>query len=264
MRFSIFHVDAFTSELFAGNPAAVVPLDQWLPDDLLQKIAMENNLSETAFFVKRGGLFELRWFTPAREVDLCGHATLATAFVLFSELNHPGKEIRFTTKSGELIVRKNGQAFVMDFPLIESSPAGPEVARSLPADLRPIEVLTSKQDLVVVLKSESDVARFDPDKTSLRFNGHRGIGLTAKGDDVDFVSRFFYPELRIEEDPVTGSAHCQLAPYWSKRLGKTTLKARQISRRGGEIICEVKGERVFLTGTATMYLTGEFRLPDLP
>jgi PhzF family phenazine biosynthesis protein len=263
MRLKLFHIDAFTNVLFAGNPAAVVPLDEWLPDDLMQQIAFENNLAETAFFVKRGDVYELRWFTVAREVDLCGHATLATAFVLFDELQFPGDEIRFTTRSGELIVKRSGKSLLMDFPAIDSSPAAPEDARSLPGDLRPVEVLTSKQNLMVVLNSESEVARFDPDASGMRIEGSHGVMLTARGEEVDFVSRCFYPEFRVEEDPVTGSAHCQLAPYWSKVLNKSTLRARQLSKRGGEMLCEVRGQRVFLTGSALTYLEGNFRLPSI-
>jgi len=262
MKLKLFQVDAFTEKIFSGNPAAVVPLGEWLPDGTLQNIALENNLSETAFFVKKDGGYHLRWFTPAREVDLCGHATLATTYVLFDQLGYDKDEIHFSTLSGELIVRRKDKMFVMDFPAIPSQPVEAEGDLAWAGDLGPLEILTSKQDLIIVLSSESEVAAYRSSGTRMNCAGCRGVIVTARGKDVDFVSRCFYPELSVEEDPVTGSAHCQLVPYWSQKLGKTTLKARQISRRGGEIVCKVKGDRVFLTGAAVMYLEGELCLND--
>lgn len=247
MHLNLYQVDAFTDKIFSGNPAAVVPLDSWLPDETLQNIALENNLSETAFFVSEKDSFRLRWFTPAREVDLCGHATLATAFVLFNILGHKNNKIDFETRSGKLVVRKTGEEFVMDFPAI-----GSHEARS--------GILTSKQDLMLILPSESDVVAFSPELKTADFEEHRGLIITAKGDNADFVSRCFYPELNIDEDPVTGSAHCQLAPYWAKVLGKTVLSAEQLSSRGGKLKCEVVGDRVFITGSAVLFMKGEINL----
>lgn len=261
MKLKLYQIDAFADEVFKGNPAAVVPLDAWLPDKVMQNIALENNLSETAFFVREKDVFHLRWFTPAREVELCGHATLATAYVIFNVLNYSEKEICFSTKSGRLVVKRNGENFVMDFPAIPSIQTKIDNELSWLNDIKIVEVLRSKQDLMVVLPSEADIVSFAPVWEKVDFAGHCGLIITAKGKDVDFVSRCFYPELDVTEDPVTGSAHCQLAPYWSKKLGKTVLKARQLSARGGSLLCEVKGGRVFLTGSAVLYLVGEIVLP---
>lgn len=261
MKFKLYQVDAFTDEVFKGNPAAVIPLKEWLPDSILQNVALENNLSETAFFVKEREIFHLRWFTPAREVDLCGHATLATAFVLFNLLNYSKEAICFSTKSGKLIVKKNKNNLIMDFPTIVSDKTSIDKDLAWLADLQPIEVLRSKQDIMVVLSKESEVKSFGPNWNKANFAGHRGLIITAGGQDVDFVSRCFYPELNVEEDPVTGSAHCQLAPYWSLKLNKKVLSARQLSRRGGSLICEVTKNRVFLTGTAVLYMKGVISIP---
>lgn len=253
----IYQVDAFTDAVFGGNPAAVVALKRWLSDETLQEIARENNLPETAFFVREGEIFRLRWFTPTREVELCGHGTLATAHVLFNVLHSPEKELVFDTKSGRLVVRKNGAVLIMDFPAILSYPMAMEATKSLFPTVKPVELLRSRQDLLAVLPSEDDVKSYLPTWQAVTYEGHRGLIITARGQDVDFVSRCFYPEGDIiDEDPVTGSAHCQMAPYWSKKLGKATLKARQISKRGGIVDCEIKGNRVFLTGSAVLYLSG--------
>jgi predicted PhzF superfamily epimerase YddE/YHI9 len=255
MKLRLYQVDAFASRLFEGNPAAVVPLETWLPDDLLQAIALENNLSETAFFVPRGQGFELRWFTPAAEVDLCGHATLASAFVLFEKLGCSQAAIAFQTRSGTLTVERSGELFCMDFPArVPERCAVPEgLASGLGAE--PSEVLGS-DDYLVVYENEEAIRGLAPDLAALARLDRRAVCVTAPGDSVDFVSRFFAPGVGVPEDPVTGSAHCQLTPYWASRLGKTAFRARQLSRRGGEVLCELRGDRVLLSGRAVLYLEG--------
>lgn len=257
MSLSIYQVDAFTSELFAGNPAAVVPLDEWLSDEQMQNIAAENNLSETAFFVKEGESYRLRWFTPTVEVDLCGHATLATAHVLFEELGYPEDELVFKTRSGLLNVGKSGNRLLMNFPAdhMEKVEAPDVMFQALGIPKTP-EVYKS-DDYMVVLNSEEEVAALNPDIKMLSEVEARGIIVTAPGDEVDFVSRFFAPQSGVDEDPVTGSAHTKSTPYWSKKLGKDRLNARQISKRGGDLICEMKGDRVEISGFAITYLKGE-------
>jgi len=256
MNLQIFQVDAFTSEPFHGNPAAVVPLDAWLPDETMLGIAAENNLAETAFFVKRGDRFDLRWFTPTVEMDLCGHATLATAFVLYKELGFDAPEIRFDTKSGELRVELDGELLVLDFPARPPQPLEtPEgLAEALSAE--PSDVLKSR-DYLAVFPSEAHVAALRPDFRAIIDLGVHAVIVTAPGDSSDFVSRFFAPSVGVDEDPVTGSAHCTLVPYWAERLGKTELYARQISSRGGELFCELRGDRVRMAGNAVMYMKGE-------
>ncbi len=245
-----YQIDAFTTRAFSGNPAAVCPLEHWLDDGLLQAIAEENNLSETAFFVPSARGFELRWFTPVKEIDLCGHATLASAHVLFEILGHTKPMATFETKSGDLFVRKNGALIEMDFP------ANPPVAcNAVPELLRaslsrtPTEVLVADV-YVAVFDSETAVRSIRPDHSLLSHLDLRAVIVTAPGEDVDFVSRYFSPKMGIPEDPVTGAAHCKLAPYWAKRLGKERLTARQVSRRGGELICEMKNDRVLISGAA--------------
>jgi PhzF family phenazine biosynthesis protein len=257
MRIPLYQVDAFTSEVFKGNPAAVCMLDTWLADSLLQAVGMENNLSETAFLVRNDIGFDLRWFTPVTEVALCGHATLASAHVLFTCLDWPASTIRFTTRrSGELTVGRRGDLLDMDFP---SRPPAP---RALPQGLaealgaRPAAVMGSAEDVLVVLTSEREVAELKPDIAGLASIDCRGIIVTAKGDECDFVSRFFAPEVGVAEDPVTGSAHCVLVPYWAGVLGKQDLYARQVSRRGGELFCGNRGSRVSIAGRAVLYLEG--------
>ncbi len=256
MKLDIYQIDAFTDKVFAGNPAAVIPLDKWYDDKLMQNIAMENNLSETAFFIKQDGKYQLRWFTPAREVDLCGHATLAAAHVILNELSDEADEVKFETRSGLLIVKKENDYLVMNFPAIKSSPVSDDSDLSWLISLKPKEILTSKQDLLVVLESQKQIVDYVPDVINIKNLKHRGLIITAKGIDVDFVSRTFYPELAVEEDPVTGSAHCQLVPYWAKKLNKTNFIAKQLSMRGGMIKCELSNDRVLLKGTATKYLSG--------
>jgi len=256
-----YHVDAFTSVIFHGNPAAVCPLATWLPDATLQDIAAENNLSETAFVVARGNEFDLRWFTPTIEVDLCGHATLAAAFVLFTERGVNASSIRFHSRSGRLTVFREHDLLTLDFPSRPPSPCPtPEVlVRGLGA--KPQAVLKSR-DYLAVFTSEAEVRALKPDFAILQTLDCLGVIVTAPGDDCDFVSRFFAPAAGITEDPVTGSAHCTLIPYWSRRLGKLTLRARQISARGGELLCRAAGERAFIGGRATIYLRGEIQIPE--
>lgn len=260
MPLSIFQVDAFTSELFAGNPAAVVPIEEWLTDEQMQNIAAENNLSETAFFVKEGESYRLRWFTPTVEVDLCGHATLATAHVLFEELGYPEDEIVFKTRSGLLTVGKENGRLRMNFPADDMSKSeAPDVLFKALGIQKTNEVYKS-DDYMVVLNSEEEVAALNPDIRMLSEVEARGIIVTAPGNNVDFVSRFFAPQSGVDEDPVTGSAHTKSTPYWSKKLGKEKLNARQVSTRGGDLICTMKGDRVEISGSAVTYLKGEINV----
>jgi PhzF family phenazine biosynthesis protein len=256
-----YQVDAFAARLFAGNPAAVVPLEEWLSENTMQSIATENNLSETAFFVPNGKGFDLRWFTPEAEVDLCGHATLATAFVLFERLAFPESEIRFETRSGPLIVRRRDDRLEMDFPASVPRPCDPPEELTIGLGRQPQEVLAA-DDYVVVFGSEREIRDLKPDFGLLGKLGLRGVCVTAAGDDVDFVSRFFAPHFGIPEDPVTGSAHCQLTPYWAPRLGKDSLRAHQVSRRGGEVLCELRGDHVMLGGRAVLFLEGTIDTGD--
>jgi PhzF family phenazine biosynthesis protein len=262
MKLPIYQVDAFTSELFSGNPAAVVPLEEWLTDEQMQNIAAENNLSETAFFVKEGESYRLRWFTPTVEVDLCGHATLATAHVLFEELGYSKEEIIFKTRSGLLTVGKQNSRLIMNFPADEMPKAeAPDVLfKALGIQKAPEVEVFKSDDYMVVLEAEKYVAELQPDIRMLGEVEARGIIVTAPGEDVDFVSRFFAPQSGVDEDPVTGSAHTKSAPYWSKKLGKKELKARQISKRGGDLICRMKGDRVEIEGAAVTYLKGEITI----
>jgi PhzF family phenazine biosynthesis protein len=257
MNLQIFQVDAFTKKIFGGNPAAICPLDEWLPAETMQRIALENNLSETAFFVKSGDVYELRWFTPTYEIDLCGHATLASAFVLFEILKAEENLIRFrSSKSGELTVEKQGDRLVLDFP------SRPVAASETPDGLidalgkAPKEVLKGR-DYFLVYETEQEILSIAPNFSKLLEIDAHGFIVTAKGDSADFVSRFFAPEVGVFEDPVTGSAHCNLIPYWAEKLGKTELFARQVSARGGELFCELKGDRVRIGGNAALYLKGE-------
>lgn len=256
MKLKQYQVDAFATRAFEGNPAAVCPLESWLDDSLLQAIAEENNLSETAFFVPSENCFKLRWFTPVNEVDLCGHATLATAHVIFEILGYSKQVITFETRSGELIVEKKGKSLAMNFPACPPTPC--EISETLAEGLgqRPIEVLAAG-DYMAVFDSEATVRSIMPNQALLGQLGLRGVIVTAPGADVDFVSRFFAPKLGIPEDPVCGSAHCELAPYWANKLGRNLLTARQVSKRGGYITCELKGDRVFLSGGAVIFMEAE-------
>ena len=259
MELTLYQIDAFTDKVFKGNPAAVCPLDGWLSDTDMQAIAAENNLSETAFYVPSGVGFHLRWFTPKAEVDLCGHATLATAFVIFNFSVYANDTVKFDTRSGELVVSRSGDWLVMDFP---SQPGRPCAIPPLLIEglgKMPLEVLAS-EDYMAVFENEADVAALEPNFDSLSKLDLRGVMATAKGDKLDFVSRFFAPRYGINEDPVTGSAHCALTPYWANRLEKTKLRAMQISERTGYIECELKGSRVFLSGKAVTYMEGKIKL----
>ena len=256
MKISLFQINAFTNEVFSGNPAAVCPLEKWIDDSKMQSIAAENNLSETAFFVKSDNHYDLRWFTPTTEVDLCGHATLAASFVLFNELRISAKEIVFHTKSGPLTVQKKGELLEMDFLL--HIPIDCDVPEDLIKGLgkEPVEVLNS-EDYLAVFGSEDVVRNLKPDFERLKRLDLRGVIVTSPGEKSDFVSRFFAPKVGIDEDPVTGSAHCSLAPYWGRRLGKNQLHAMQLSSRGGELYCEVLDERILISGRAVKFMRRE-------
>jgi PhzF family phenazine biosynthesis protein len=262
MTIPYYEVLAFTSRLFAGNPAGVCILNEWLPDPLLQKIAAENNLAETAFFIDRGSFFDIRWMTPTVEMDLCGHATLASAHVLFRHLSHPGDSVTFQSHSGgELRVDRRENLLVLDFPSRphEACEAPARLAEGLRA--QPSQVFKGR-DYLAVFESEAEVAALAPVfDVIIELDAH-GVVVTAPGDDCDFVSRYFAPRVGVPEDPVTGSVHCALIPYWAKRLGKTKLHARQLSQRGGELFCEDRGERVGIGGTAVTYVAGTLQLPN--
>lgn len=266
MQIPCFHVDAFADRPFAGNPAAVCVLASELPADLMQAIAAENNLSETAFVVLRDGACGLRWFTPAVEVDLCGHATLAAAHVLKHHFGHTAAVLRFATLSGELTVSQEAGRLVLDFPARPASPCEPPPALltglGLDADTPPVWVGRSR-DYLVVLESAHAVERLRPDIGLLATLDSLGVIVTARGEGaVDFVSRFFAPGAGVGEDPVTGSAHCTLVPYWAQRLGRPVLNARQVSARGGDLFCEDRGERVLIGGDAVTVMHGSLNVPD--
>ena len=256
-----FEVDAFASQLFRGNPAGVCPLQKWLDDKLMQDIAAENNFAETAFFIPRGEDYELRWFTPTIEMDLCGHATLASAFIIFKELGFRNDVVRFHTKSGELTVSRNGDVLTLDFPSRPPKPCAVPEALVKGLGKKPIEILKARDYLALFANAE-DVQSLQPDFTLLGTLDEKVI-VTAPGMDCDFVSRFFAPTAGVNEDPVTGSAHCTLIPYWAERLGKKKLFAQQLSKRGGELFCEDASDRVLIGGKAVLYLRGEIQLKDV-
>ncbi|MFZ2524402.1 MAG: PhzF family phenazine biosynthesis protein [Candidatus Ferrigenium altingense] len=256
MKIKQYQIDAFATRAFEGNPAAVCPLESWLDDGILQAIAEENNLSETAFFVPSEKGFELRWFTPVKEVDLCGHATLASAHVIFEILGYAKQAITFETRSGDLFVERHGKLLKMDFPARPPAPCKLSEILLKGLGQRPVEVLAAN-DYMAVFDSEATVRAITPDQSLLSQLDLRGVIATARGTDVDFVSRFFAPKSGIPEDPVTGSAHCTLAPYWANKLGKNILSARQVSKRGGNIACEVNSGRVMLSGYAVMFMEAE-------
>ncbi len=260
MKLKLFQVDAFTNQLFKGNPAAVCPLATWLPDKTMQQIALENNLSETAFIVPKGEAFEIRWFTPQVEVDLCGHATLASAHVYFAELDYPEAQIVFHSKSGPLVIKRHELGYAMDFPTDAISSIEPTKEMVELLGISPKSIYKGKSDYMVIVDEEATVQAYEPDFQELVKLPARGIIVTAKGDSVDFVSRFFAPQCGINEDPVTGSAHTTLTPYWAKQLNKQTLTARQISDRQGNLTCIYKGDRVELIGHAITYLSGEIKV----
>jgi PhzF family phenazine biosynthesis protein len=261
MKIPFYHVDAFSRTIFGGNPASVCIMDAWLDDNMLLAIASENNLSETAFLVPESkGRYKLRWFTPAVEVDLCGHATLASAFVILSFIDNSLSSVDFETASGPLSVTKSGELLSMDFPARppESAEKLPILSQALGAE--PLDVLKSR-DLLVVFEDESVIRDMDPDFDKLKqIRDAFAVIVTAQGKRSDFVSRFFAPNAGIPEDPVTGSAHCSLIPYWAHRLRKTHLHAYQLSKRGGELFCENAGDRVRISGNAVLYAKGELYL----
>lgn len=263
MRIPLYQIDSFAAELFRGNPAAVCPLEEWLDDETLRAIAAENNLSETAFLVPEDGAWRLRWFTPSTEVDLCGHATLAAAWVLFERERTGVDSIRFLTRGGPLTVTREEGRLVMDFP---SRPPRPkEAPRALIEGLgaEPEEVRASERDYLVRYAEEDEVRKLRPDFGRLRTLDRLGVIVTAPGTGCDFVSRFFAPSVGVQEDPVTGSAHCTLAPFWAERLeaGESWMEARQLSTRGGRLACRVRGDRVDIAGRAILYLEGTIHLP---
>lgn len=262
MKLTLYQIDAFTDHVFGGNPAAVCILDDWLKADLMQKIAQENNLAETAFIVQKNDLFELRWFTPETEVDLCGHATLATAFVLFNYHGYPEKTIRFYShRSGRLSVEKGLEGWMtMDFPAdnLASIQGKRELHEAI--GLTPFKTLKGKTDYLLIYNSQEEIEAIKPNFYLLDQLDCRGVIVSAQGRHADFVSRFFAPQCGIPEDPVTGSAHTSLTPYWSKVLGKTQMTAKQLSARGGDLICEYVGERVKISGRAVPYLIGEIEI----
>jgi len=261
MGLKIYQVDAFTSAVFSGNPAAVCPLDHWLDDSVLQNIAMENNLAETAFFVKDSDRYQIRWFTPTVEVDLCGHATLATAYVLFHEENHKGDIIHFhSRRSGELTVVKTGDLLTLNFPSDPIEPVTISEQISACFNIHPQFAFKGKTDYLLVFKNEEEIKVLKPNIHQIAKLKARGVIVTAKGNEVDFVSRWFGPQVGVNEDPVTGSAHTTLTPYWSKKLNKTKLEAMQLSKRKGHLICKHLENRIEISGTARLYLKGELFL----
>jgi PhzF family phenazine biosynthesis protein len=259
MKIPIYQADAFTDRLFGGNPAAICPLEAWLPDAVMQAIAMENNLAETAFLVPRAGITEIRWFTPALEINLCGHATLASAHVLFRHLAFPGDEIVFASKSGPLRATRSGDLITLDFPAYEPAPIATPEALVRGLGRAPVETLRGR-DILAVFGSEAEVAGLVPDFAAIGTLDCIGVIATARGDACDFVSRFFAPRAGVPEDPVTGSAHTLLVPFWAKRLGKAKLHAFQVSKRRGELFCELRGDRVLMGGRAVTYLRGEIEI----
>lgn len=265
MRLKLYQIDAFTSSLFKGNPAAVIPLKKWLPTELMQQIALENNLSETAFIVQsneKGVDYDIRWFTPAVEINLCGHATLASAYVIFEILKTKKKKIVFNCKSGHLVITKNKKTILLNFPSWK-----PERITEYPAELAVVlgnpEIVGvyKYRDTLVEVANEEAVQNCNPDFTLMKKYFDKMI-ITAPGNEVDFVSRFFAPGAGINEDPVTGSAHSQLIPFWNDKLGKKKMTAKQLSQRGGELICEqISNERVLMGGQCVFYMKGEITLP---
>jgi PhzF family phenazine biosynthesis protein len=256
MKLPIYQLDAFSGRVFAGNPAAVCPLKEWLPEPVMQAIAAENNLAETAYFVGGKGEYAIRWFTPALEAELCGHATLASAAVVMTHLEPDLKKVRFTTqRAGDLFVSRDGDTYLLDFPVWPSKPTVVPEGLERALGVRPLEVLVGKRDYLCVLGDEAAVRNAKPDFSLLK-QIDRPVIITAPGKDCDFVSRFFAPGHGIDEDPVTGSAHCALIPFWAKRLGKDRMSARQLSARGGELSVALEGDRVAIGGRVAPYLEG--------
>ena len=260
MELTLYQVDAFADRPFAGNPAAICPLTEWLPDEVMQAIALENNLSETAFFVPVGDHYHIRWFTPAHEVKLCGHATLASAYVLYNFLGFNKDKLEFDSLSGTLSVARDGDWLELNFPT--DTPVPCEAPENIleAFDTKPVEVLRA-MDYILVFENESDVANAQPISDKLIDHDLRGVSITAPGKNHDFVCRFFAPRHGIKEDPVTGSLYTQLIPYWAERLGKTELQARQLSKRGGNVRCKLLGDRVGIAGQVAEYMVGKIRVP---
>ncbi|HYI95397.1 MAG TPA: PhzF family phenazine biosynthesis protein [Bryobacteraceae bacterium] len=259
MKLVSYTLDAFTDRVFGGNPAAVCPLTEWLDDVMMQSIAAENNLAETAFFVPEGDGYHIRWFTPTCEVELCGHATLASAHVLFHHLSPGMKEVSFRSLGGVLRVTREGELLSLDFPCrpperVETPPAIEDALKVVPSEM------WKARDYVAVLGSESEVRNLSPDMAKLAKVDMYALIVTAPGETCDFVSRFFAPGKGIDEDPVTGSAHCELIPFWAERLGKLKLHARQVSKRGGELFCELRGDRVNISGRVALYSEGAIHI----
>lgn len=260
-KIKIYQVDAFTDRLFSGNPAAVCILDAWINEEIMQSIAAENNLAETAFVVPEGNTYEIRWFTPAVEVDLCGHATLAAAFVLFSCVGLKDSEVVFfSPRSGELRVTQQGETLCLDFPpdTLTQYNNLEQIKRCIGIPVK--EAYKGKTDYIAIVDTEEEVRNLKPNLAEVVKLPGRGLIVTAKGNDADFVSRFFAPQAGINEDPVTGSAHTSLIPIWSEKLGKTKLSARQLSARGGKLLCEYRKDRCLIGGEAMLYMTGEINI----
>ncbi len=257
MKLKLYQIDAFTDHVFSGNPAAVCPLDNWLDDAVLQNIAAENNLAETAYFVKTDQGFHIRWFTPKTEVDLCGHATLASAYVIFNFLNFHDHSISFQSRSGLLSVTKSNDWYTLNFPgdKIQKKEMTSDLIEGF--NMKPMEAYQGSTDIMLVFSSQQDIENIKPDFSKIAVLPCRGVIITAPGTNNDFVSRFFAPQSGIDEDPVTGSAHTTLTPYWSKRLGKTELTAQQVSPRGGYLKCKLLDDRVEISGQGAFYLSGE-------
>lgn len=262
MRIPFYQVDAFSSRLFKGNPAGVCPLQAWLPKNVMQSIAFENNLAETAFFVLSGDQAEIRWFTPQVEVALCGHATLASAHILFNHLGKNPRSIEFSSTSGPLKVEEREGLIFLNFPTDFSDPAAPPAGLIESLGKEPLFCYKGKTDYLLIYGDQSDIESLKPNFPELKKIDARGIIVSAKGREVDFVSRFFAPQVGIDEDPVTGSAHTTLIPYWSRELVKQEMTAQQLSSRGGELLVRMKGNRVEIAGKAVTYLEGEIEIPE--
>ena len=261
MKIKIYQIDAFSDQIFRGNPAAVCLLDDWLEEPKMQLIAAENNLAETAFVIQKDRNYSIRWFTPEVEVDLCGHATLAAAHVLFNHENYKSSSIKFNTKnSGLLKVKRSGKMLELDFPADRIKKVAPSDSLIDSIGLKPIEVYKGKTDYLLIYDSQQEIESLKPNFNLLSASNSRGVIVSARGQDVDFVSRFFAPQVGIDEDPVTGSAHTTLTPYWANKLNKTVLTAQQLSKRKGELICQWDGDRVKISGQAVTYLTGEIEV----
>lgn len=263
MKVPFYQVDAFTNKRFSGNPAGVCPMAGWLPDALMQKIALENNLAETAFVVPEGNGYRVRWFTPTTEVDLCGHATLAAAHVLYEHLGYSDRVLELESRSGLLTVTRQDDWLQLDFPADELEEAEAPAGLLLAVGGQPASIWKGKTDYLMVFESQAEIEALDPDQRTLRNVEARGVIVTAPGANCDFVSRFFAPQSGVDEDPVTGSAHTSLTPYWASITGKTEFSARQLSPRGGELLCELDDDRVLLSGQAVTYLSGYLEVNNI-